>query len=68
MPEIEINQSVTWQATGDGEFPFKAEVNGERWQIRVNDWPDEATVYSLIVGPRAIHHFDSWPSCWVRPQ
>lgn len=67
VPTLDINQRVDWQPTGDGEFPFEAQVGGERWRIRVNDWPEEPTVYSLMVGRRAAYHFDDWPAQWVRP-
>ena len=58
---VRINQHVAWIATDDGEYPFEAQVDGARWRIRVNDWPEDPTVYSLMVNTRAVHHFDNWP-------
>ena len=54
--------SVTWRATGDAEEPYAADVGGQPWRVRVNDWPDEPTVYTLLIGGREYRGFDDWPA------
>jgi hypothetical protein len=40
-------------------------VNGRRWHIRVNNFPDEPA-YTLIVYGREILHFNEWPAEWTK--
>lgn len=58
---------VQWIATGDEIAPYRAFVNGEKWVIRIGDFPAEH-LYSLIVDERETEHFDDWPSSWLRPE
>ncbi len=58
---------IQWIATGDEIAPYRAFVNGEKWVIRINDFPAEH-LYSLIVDEREMEHFDDWPSSWLRPE
>ncbi|MCA9558066.1 MAG: hypothetical protein KC583_05805 [Myxococcales bacterium] len=55
-------RTVRWQATGDAEFPYRAEVDGQTWTVRVNDWPDDETVYSLLIEGEVAVDFDDWPA------
>jgi hypothetical protein len=57
---------VRWTRTDDAEFPYRAEIEGETWTIRVNDWPDDPTVYTLLIGEEATD-FNDWPGHWKRP-
>ncbi len=58
---------VTWKATGNGEFPQEAIIDGQLWKIRVNDWPEEA-FYTLMIDDHEIVDFDryQWPTDWKR--
>ena len=57
---------ITWEHTGDGEFPYRAEIKGRTFTIRVNDFPDEP-LYSLLVDGQKIEDLEDWPAAWVRP-
>lgn len=57
---------IVWEATGDGEFPYRAEVGGHTFTIRVNDFPAEP-LYTLLVGDHEVEDLEDWPSPWVRP-
>jgi hypothetical protein len=60
-----LANGVSWIATGDRELPWAAQVHGERWQIRLNDFPDDL-MYSLIIDGREIGAFHDWPPAWQR--
>jgi hypothetical protein len=60
-----LGQAVTWLGTGDLDMPWTAEVAGARWQVRLNDFPDEI-MYSLIVDGVAAGDFHDWPETWQR--
>ncbi len=57
---------VLWAETSDTHFPYTAQVGGERWTLRINDFPDEP-LYTLFVGQRPLQDIEEWPSTWVRP-
>ena len=59
---------VTWQATGDGELPHHIDFDGQSCQIRVNDWPEHKTVYSLIIASQCVRDLHSLPDHWKRPE
>jgi hypothetical protein len=59
-------REVTWSASGDVFHPWTAEVDGQRWQIRINDFPDEV-LYTLLVDGVEIGDFNDWPRRWTRP-
>src|SRR3712207_9152792 len=37
----QLAREVAWEETGDVDHPWAAEVDGQRWQVRINDFPDE---------------------------
>lgn len=59
-------RAVIWRATGRAEFPYAADVNGQRWEIRVNDFPAEP-LYTLLINSVAYADYDEWPTAWKRP-
>ena len=59
-------RKVVWTPTRDPIFPFGAEIDGHRFRIRVNDWPDSPTVYSLVASDGRAIDFDDWPTTWSR--
>jgi len=46
---------------------YKASINGQAWEIRLNDFPSEPA-YTLIVERQEILHFNDWPECWIKPR
>jgi len=58
---------VHWNKTDDGEFPYAANVDGHAWGIRVNDWPEDPTVYTLLVDGEVYLDFDGWGDDWNKP-
>lgn len=57
---------IAWQHSGDGEYPYHAEVDGRALAVRVNDFPAEP-LYTLIVDGAESVDLDDWPSVWRRP-
>ena len=64
----ELKQSVNWRKVPENEFHimYIANPEGNEWQIRINDFPDEPC-YTLIINKLETIHFDDWPSFWVKP-
>lgn len=56
---------LNWSATGNPDIPWKTEVDGASWQIRLNDFPDEV-MYSLIANGEIMGDFHDWPKAWTR--
>jgi hypothetical protein len=54
---------VAWQETQDSRFPYRATVDQQDWQLRMNDFPDEP-LYTLFIEGREIIHFTKRPSAW----
>ncbi len=61
-----VRRAVAWRRGGDAEHPYVAEVDGRRWQVRVNDFPAEA-LYTLLVDGREAGNLEEWPEAWRRP-
>jgi hypothetical protein len=60
-----LGRAVAWTTTADLDSPWAAEVDGARWQARLNDFPDEI-MYSLIVDGAVVGAFHDWPETWQR--
>ncbi len=58
-------QPISWERTGDGEFPYRAHAGAAELLIRVNDFPAEP-LYTLLVDGRPDLDLDDWPASWVR--
>jgi uncharacterized protein YjaG (DUF416 family) len=56
---------IEWADTGDVDFPWSAVVDGVRWRVRINDFPDEP-MYSLEIDGAMVGDFHDWPDHWVR--
>jgi hypothetical protein len=64
----ELSRSVPWRtASGTQYVVFEAEVDGSRWTIRLNDFPDEP-LYTLLIDGDEVMHFDGWPKMWIQPE
>jgi hypothetical protein len=60
-----LGRPLIWSATGDLSVPWATEVDGESWQVRLNDFPDEF-MYSLLIGGEVMGDFHDWPKTWKR--
>lgn len=61
-----VAASLVWEATGDGESPYRSSVEGRRLTIRVNDFPAEP-MYTLIAEGDEIADLEDWPAAWIKP-
>ncbi len=59
---------VSFTATGDPRTPYGASVDGERWMVRMNEFPAEPSLYTLLVDGVATEELLEWPSAWTRPE
>jgi hypothetical protein len=62
-----LESPISFLGTEDAESPLRAEVNGQVWTVRVNDFP-EAPMYTLAVDGTEVMDFDNWPKKWSRPR
>jgi hypothetical protein len=60
-----LARELTWNETSDLEHPWALAVGGERWQIRLNDFPDDF-MYSLMIDGVNVADFHDWPETWRR--
>lgn len=71
LPLIEAEVSrrlalrVQWNRTESLEIPWEAQVDEERWEVRLNDFPEE-WMYSLLVNGEVLGDFHDWPRNWNR--
>lgn len=61
-----LTEKIEWRETGDPTHPYAAEIDGEKYLIRLNDFPDEH-LYTLLVDGNDVADFDDWSACWKRP-
>lgn len=61
-----LERRVRWEPTGETTWPLRAEVDGERWRIRLGDFPAEPG-YTLVIGDEDVESFDDWPDAWHDP-
>lgn len=55
---------VDWESTGDGEYVNRLVFDGQVCEIRVNDWPEYETVYSLVVNRQVVRDLGELPGHW----
>ena len=60
-------QTVTFRATDDARFPWATDVDGKRWTVRINEFPEEPSLYSLIIDGEVVEELMDWPAAWTRP-
>jgi len=63
--QVRLLQSVAWRPTGDLFIPWSSEMDGQRWEVRINDFPDEY-MYSLLIDGTLAGDFHDWPDAWNR--
>jgi hypothetical protein len=66
LSERRQTRRIIWEETGGGAFPYRAEVEGKRLTIRVNDFPAEP-LYTLLVEDREVEDLEDWPPAWIKP-
>lgn len=60
-------RTVSFRATGDARYPYEASIDGTTWTVRVNEFPEEPSLYSLIVDGEVVEELMDWPAAWTRP-
>lgn len=60
-----FKQTIFWAKTTQAEFPYLANVNGQVWRIRINDFPEE-NLYTLFIQDQEIGSFDEWSALWQK--
>jgi hypothetical protein len=60
-----LEEKVVWEKSADPAYPYTARFEGERFTVRLNDFPDEH-LYTLIVDGEEVADFDDWPEQWER--
>ena len=66
MVATALRRPIVWTRTGNVHEPFRAQIDGQRWVLRLGDFPAEA-LYTLIVDGREIGSLDTLPDVWTRP-
>lgn len=64
---LRSQQTVTFRATDDARIPWAADVDGTRWTVRINEFPEEPSLYSLIIDGLVVEELMDWPAAWTRP-
>jgi hypothetical protein len=66
-PEVtrRLQHVTAWRQTGDLDYPWEADVKSARWQVRLNDFPDDY-MYTLLVRGKVVGDFHDWPEAWDR--
>jgi hypothetical protein len=62
-----FERQLGWHLTGDAYIPWDAFVDGQHWEVRINDVPKDRHVYTLLVEGEPVTDFDDWPAAWTRP-
>ncbi|MBA3708768.1 MAG: hypothetical protein H0W83_08125 [Planctomycetes bacterium] len=62
--QVVFAQQIAWAKTGDPEFPYSAVVDGRKYKLRVNDFPEEH-MYTLLIDDQRSLDFTSWPPAWT---
>ena len=58
--------AVDWQPGPDAEHPYRADVDGAHWLLRLNDFPAEP-LFTLVIDGVDVGDLESWPAAWQRP-
>jgi predicted metal-dependent HD superfamily phosphohydrolase len=58
---------IAWTATGDPRLPYRAELDGRRLRLRVNDFPAEV-LYTVLADGEPDEPVEEWPALWLRPR
>ncbi len=61
-----VRRAVAWRLGDDAEHPYVVDVDGRRWELRLNDFPVEP-LYTLLVDGQEAGDLEEWPEAWQRP-
>lgn len=56
---------VHWRHTANPEFPYRAQVDGTEWRLRLNDFPVEP-LYTLPINNEPSGDLYDFPTAWTR--
>jgi hypothetical protein len=56
---------MTWQPTGDPEYPYTAQLGGTVYTLYYGDFPAEP-MYGLLVEGQVVDSLDQWPRLWTK--
>ncbi|MBL0213634.1 MAG: hypothetical protein IPQ07_07115 [Myxococcales bacterium] len=59
-----VYQDVTFDEVDQGPVRYQADVDGARWQVKVNPLP--ARRYTLLVNAKVVEELAAWPRAWQR--
>ncbi len=59
-------QRVSFRETDDARYPYAAVVDGTTWTVRVNEFPEAESLYSLIINGEVVEELMEWPAAWVK--
>jgi hypothetical protein len=62
-----LTKTVQLEDTGDAKLPWKATVDGELWQIRMNEFPGSKHLWALLVDGKVTDEFSQWPAGFTKP-
>jgi|SRR6185503_2014280 len=62
-----LARPTVWHGAPDAEHPYETRFAGQRWQVRINDFPAEL-LYSLLIDGREVARFNDWPVAWLKPE
>jgi uncharacterized protein YjaG (DUF416 family) len=62
---VRLARVIAWESTGDLDVPWAADVDGQRWGVRLGDYP-EAPMYALLIDGVEQGAFHDWPATWAR--
>lgn len=61
-----LQTPVSWSESGDPMRPLSAEVDGQSWVLRINDFPAEP-LFTLFVDGEELGDLNEPPANWRMP-
>lgn len=65
-PRSPLEVPVTFRPTENPEHPLEAVIDGEKWVLRLGDFPAEP-MWTLIIDGDEYSSFNEWPRRWIDP-
>jgi hypothetical protein len=67
LPLNHLNGAQRLNDLNESQVIWAAEVGGDSWRVRINDFPDEL-MYSLMIGSENAGDFHDWPETLATEQ
>jgi hypothetical protein len=64
QPSRRSEQPVKFHETNRARYPYEAVVAGTKWTVRINEFPEEPSLYSLIIDGEVVEELMEWPAAW----